>query len=451
MEDKQPYEYFMKPDPEQSKYIGPVLHELDPLTGMEMAYRNAFVGMTRNAPEHMRREVQVIVGFNSKPCHPHIRIDKAKPLQGWYQPKLNLKRNSRPRPCYTEALLTEPYGGYCAVGCAFCYINSGVRGYRGSGLISVPINYGTQVREMLSKINTASAGYFSSFTDPFVNLENIYGNTRASAEAFVEVGLPIFFLSRRLYPSWAIDLLEHNKYSYAQKSLNTGNDQDYRLFSPGAASLESHLADIAKLRNRGIYVSIQVNPVVPGITSHEDIHLLFKKLSAAGANHVIVKFVEAAYSWAPTMVKNFTDRFGEERAREFGLLFTENQGGAQRSIAEAYRREAHQKYQQWATQYGMTYGLCYEYRRRTAADGPGSSWMSMGPEYTTAAQCHGQRVPMFTRSGPGLPFVEVPQCPPSGCLYCVESNNGSPACCNEALGRAEALRLSDLKKPVFPG
>ena len=98
--------------------------------------------------------------------------------------------------CMTDAVLTEPYGGYCTVGCSFCYINSGMRGYRGSGLITVPIDYGAQVARMIGKLRTGTAGYFSSFTDPFLPLESIYHNTRSGAEAFDRAGLPVFFLWR---------------------------------------------------------------------------------------------------------------------------------------------------------------------------------------------------------------------------------------------------------------
>lgn len=290
------YKYFMRPDPNQREFLGPIEEEDDPLTGMRAKFRMAKVGMVRNAKDDDKKEVKVYLGFNDVTYLPHIRIPNAKPLQGWYQDKHNDKRGSRARPCFSEAILTEPYGGYCTVGCAFCYVNSGFRGYRGTGLISVPVNYGEQVRNMLSKSRTSAAGYFSSFTDPFLPIEDVYHNTQQGAEAFVELGLPIFFLSRLSYPSWAIDLLKRNPYSYAQKSLNTGNDRDWHKLSPGAISLQDHIDEIAELRRQGIYTSIQVNPVVPGIVTHDDIRHLFERLAAVGNNHVIVKFVEAGYS-----------------------------------------------------------------------------------------------------------------------------------------------------------
>lgn len=442
------YRYFMRPDPSQREFLGPIEEEFDELTGKVARFRMAKVGMIRNAPEDQMREVKVYLGFDGVTYVPHIRIPNAKPLQGWYQDKHNDKKGSRARPCFSEAILTEPYGGYCTVGCAFCYVNSGFRGYRGTGLISVPMNYGEQVRNQLSKVRTSTAGYFSSFTDPFLPIEDIYHNTQDGARAFTDLGLPVFFLSRLAYPGWAFDLLKQNRYSYAQKSLNTGVDEDFKRLSPGAISLTDHIEEVRELRRQGIYTSIQVNPVVPGIVSHDDIRLLFERLAEAGNNHVIVKFVEAGYSWAPAMNERLLKRFGPERANKFIDLFTENQAGAQRTIAWEYRREAHELYRAWATELGMTYATCYEYRRGTAPGEP--SWLSVGREYTTADQCHGQRVPMFTRFDLKDQFREVQECGPTGCLHCADDNEGKPRCGSELFGAAKALRSPHFKNAVGP-
>lgn len=443
------YRYFMRPDPNQREFLGPIEEEFDEYTGMTAKFRYARVGMVRGAKDEDKKEVKVYLGFNDKTYLPHIRIPNAKPLQGWYQEKHNNKQGSRVRPCFSEAVLTEPYGGYCTVGCAFCYINSGFRGYRGTGLISVPTNYGDQVARMLSRAKTSSAGYFSSFTDPFLPIEEVYHNTQRGAEAFTNLGLPVFFLSRLPYPSWAFDLLKQNPYSYAQKSLNTGNDEDWQKLSPGALSLQEHIEEIAELRRQGIYTSIQVNPVVPGITSHLDIRELFERLAAVGNNHVIVKFVEAGYSWAPSMIQRLKKRFGAEKGQAFEDLFQENQAGSQKTIVEEYRMEAHKLYREWATELGMTYATCYEYRRMKPDEGKG--WMSVGREMTTADQCHGQRVPMFTRTDLAEPFREVEECPPTGCLYCADdTKDGKPRCGDENFGRAGALRAGDYRNAIEP-
>ena len=330
-----------------------------------------------------------------------------------------------------------------------CYINSGFKGYRGSGLVSVPMGYGDQVRKSLKKMQSSAAGYFSSFTDPFLPLEDVYHNTEEGATAFVNEGLPVFFLSRIKYPSWAFDILKKNPYSYAQKSINCPNQEDWKKLSPGAASLATHMEDIRELRKAGIYVSIQVNPIIPGVVNHEDVERTFEMLAEAGANHVIVKFVEAGYSWAPAMAERIRFRFGEERGSKFESLFTENIGG-QRTIVEEYRLEGHRRYREAATRMGLTYATCYEYRMERDAFGrvTNKTGVSVGREFLTADQCHGHRVPMFTRKTPDAPFKEVEECPPTGCLHCADDNDGKARCGSELFGAAAALRYPDLKVGV---
>ena len=441
---KQAYQFFMRPEPKED--LGPIQEEFDQLTGRVMKFREGRIGMVRNAPDDMKKVVRIYI----EPL-PHIRIEDAKQLQGWYQnsDRAEPEQRNRPRPCFTDAMLTEPYGGYCTVGCAFCYVNSGFRGYRGSGLISVPIHYGDQVRRQLSKLKTSAAGYFSSFTDPFLPLEDFYHNTQQGAQAFVDNGLPIFFLSRLQYPDWAIDLLRRNRYSYAQKSINTPDPETWRKLSPGALGLEEHLEDIRKLRAAGIYVSIQCNPIVPGVVTHSDVEHLFERLAEAGANHVIVKFVEAGFSWAPAMVERIIKRFGEERGNAFRDLFSDNIGG-QRTIVEDYRMEGHRRYSAKAAAVGLTYATCYEYVYERDPDGNilSKRGYSIGKQFLTADQCHGHRVPMFTRTDLAQPFVEVEECPPTGCLACADDNNGEPRCGSALFGSAKALRLPDFRKSI---
>jgi hypothetical protein len=74
--------------------------------------------------------------------------------------------------------------------------------------------------------------------------------------------------------------------------------------------------------------------------------------------------------------------------------------------------------------------------------------VSIGGDFLTADQCHGHRVPMFTRRELDQPFREVEECPPTGCLACADNNGGKPRCGSELFGQAKALRLPDLREAV---
>lgn len=331
-------------------------------------------------------------------------------------------------------------------------MDAGIYGGRGSGLMSVPVGYGDYVRKQIAQMRQAAPFYLSSFTDPFLpGLENFYHNTENAMREIDRAGLPMFTLSRVAYPPFAYDLLARNPHSYAQKSLNTPDEADWKKLSPGAISLAEHMAEITELRRRGIFVSIQVNPIMAGITSHDEVETLLEMLAEAGANHAIFKMVETSQPQAQAMIDKTALKFGDNRAAIFRDLFVENNCGSQRTITEEYRREGFARYTRKATALGMTAALCYEYGRDPTHP---TGWRSIGPEYKTTPNCHGPASVMYTRSrthsdsGKPVAFREVTECPPSGCLSCAKENEGAPRCGNATAGLALAKVFKDFKEAV---
>lgn len=438
LEYKDPYAYHMRSESHYNK--API--EIDPETGWRYTYRE--IGMTRNAKDEDKKLMKVYL----EPV-PHVVVDQDIKMRGWYKAK-HEPAAVRPRPCFTDALLTQPYGGFCHVGCGFCYINNGVRGYRGQGIATVDPNYGEKITKQLRGMRKAAAVYMSSFIDPFIELEDHYHNTQKCAEAADAVGLPMFFLTRKQIPGWAYDLVAKNKYSYMQMSINTSNSADWRKLSPRALSLEAMIDQVRECKRRGIYVSIQVNPIVAGVVSNEDIVALIHMLGQAGADHLIFKFVEIVYPSAPAMVMNMEKRFGD-RALKFKDLFTQNIGGV-KTIAEEYRKAALDIYSRECKKAGVTMSLCYEYEYdRNPETGAilSHTGKSMAPRYTTSDQCHGHRVPIFTRNSADEMFVPMEECPPTGCLYCGEKFGGEDKvpCGNPELAAAIAWEPKHLKTP----
>lgn len=425
-----PYAFHMQNEPHLNK-IEPVVDEE---TGWRYTFRD--IGMTRNATEENTKEMKVWLD----PL-PHVVVDQDIPLRGWYKAK-HEPAAVRPRPCYSEALLTQPYGGFCSVGCGFCYINNGTRGYRGQGITTVDPNYGAKIRKQIGGMKLGTAVYMSSFIDPFMELEQFYHNTENTARAATDAGLPIFFLTRKEVPGWAYDLLKLNPHSYQQFSINTSDPDDWRRLSPRAISLEQMLGQVSEMRRQGIYVSIQVNPIVAGITSNEDIVRLIHTLAERGAHHLIFKFVEIVYPSAPSLIWQMKKRFGEERGARFEALFNCNIGGV-RTISEEYRKAALDLFSVECKKAGVTMSLCYEYEFERDASGKvlRSRGVSMGPKYMTSDQCHGHRVPMYVRDNLAEPFRPLEVCPPSGCLTCGEQSGGDDKvpCGSPALGSAMAL------------
>lgn len=434
-----PYEFFMRNEPHLNK--SPI--EVDPVTGWRFTSRD--IAMTRNAKAENKREHKVFLD----PI-PHIVLSQDIPLRGWYKAK-HEDSSVRPRPCYSEALLTQPYGGFCSVGCGFCYINNGTRGYRGQGIATVDPEYPEKIKKQLDKMKIGTAVYLSSFTDPFQELEDHYHNTQRTAEYATDAGLPLFFLTRKAVPGWAYDLLKKNGHSYMQFSINTSDPETWRKLSPRAASLETMLWQVAEMHRQGIYVSIQVNPIMAGIVSNDDIQALIHLLAKNGADHLIFKFVEIVYPSVQSLVYQMVQRFGEERASRFSDLFTCNIGGV-RTIDEDYRKQSLDLFKTECRNAGVTMATCYEYEFERYADGSIASARgeTMGAKYLTADQCHGHRVPMYVREDLAQPFRPLEECPPSGCLTCGDQHGGDDKvpCGSAMLGSAPQLLPKDYR--VWP-
>lgn len=345
--------------------------------------------------------------------------------------------------CYTEALLTSPYGGYCPVGCAFCYINNGSRGYRSTGIPTADPDYPEKYHAWLKKCMIAGAGYMTSFSEAFHPLEDTYHITQRLTNVFVEEGLPIFYCSRKLPAEWAIEALQKNPYSYMQWSINTSNPADFRKLSPGAAKLEDMLRYMERMSKLGIYISIQCNPINAGITTLPELVELVRMLSQAGANHVIFKFVEQVANTRNVIIDRLkARRFDKHRIELMDRMFNQVIGGVytiQQDIRVAWLKELLVA----TREHGITMSTCYEYYE----DGKGGA--NLAPYFTTSDQCHGRGIPVHYRPAPGEKFQPLPGCFRKGCLYCAE--HGTRACRNERLQQATALDYSDLRNTVITG
>jgi hypothetical protein len=148
-------------------------------------------------------------------------------------------------------------------------------------------------------------------------------------------------------------------------------------------------------------------------------------------------------------VERVQKRFPDERGKKFAELFNQNIGG-QRTIQEDYRIQGHDLYRAHATKRGVTYALCYEYKyaRDAAGEIINKVGVSMGADYLTADQCHGHRVPMFSRDELTDDFAEVKSCPPAGCLTCAGDTPAEVPCGSARFGAGKALRYADYKHPI---
>lgn len=340
-----------------------------------------------------------------------------------------------------------------------CYVNDGVRGYQASHVSTVDPSYPDKFADYLKRMKISGAVYITPFTEPFGDLEEKYHNTQRLAEAVVKEGLPLFYTTKRVPPSWAINSLVHNPYSYIHFSINTSNSNHYKAFSPGAARYEDLLNAVRTVSQVGIFVGIQCNPIHVGITSLDDVKRLVDECKSAGAKHFIFKFVEKIIPTKQEFLKRLyaIKAFGVPAVCEFENSFNQVMGGVYTThIATRIRYlEALLEYTRAS---GATMATCHEYytgvepilvEAEEIEEAQELKLMQLGPWYTTSDQCHGRGVPIYYRPDGKGPFEPLPGCYRKGCLWCADY--GTKACDNGKLLRAEALKYRDFRAIELKG
>ena len=359
---------------------------------------------------------------------------------GDYQPHPSVARLRQlelieePIPVYD--LQTES-GNFYAEGILVhnCYVDFGSRGYHATGLPAVNERYPEFMAKQLSKMRIVAPAYMSSFTEVFQQLEDTYHVVRRLTEVLVRENVPIFYLSRKIPPSWAEEALLANPYSYMQWSVNSGSEEVYRKLSPGSFRLEELYRAVGKYRQLEVYTSFQINPILPGIVDLENIKTLVSDLAQAGANHVIFKFCESNLGSYRELVERL--RSGRlQGVDEFESLMTQIIGGV-RTIRQDYRIAWLKELLPHTRALGITMSLCYEYYDN------GKAGANLAPWFTTSDQCHGPAAPIHFRAALGQPFRALPGCYRKGCLYCGE--RGTKACQNDTLLAAKALQYKDYR------
>jgi DNA repair photolyase len=301
--------------------------------------------------------------------------------------------------------------------------------------------YPDALRKQVGSMQMASAAYMSSFAEPFQILEGQYNVTQRLSQVFIDNNLPMFYLSRLIPPSWAIDALQQNPYSYMQWSVNTSNDAVYKKMSPGSYHIDDVLKSVNHLSSLGIYTSFQCNPILPGIVTLDELVTLVHLAAQAGLRHIIFKFVEQVFNNRKLLL----DRLRANRLEgvdELDKVFTQTIGGVY-TVDQDVRLEWLNVLLEETRKADITMSLCYEYY----ADGAAGA--NLAPYFTTSDQCHGRGVPVYYRPEPSKQFEPLPGCYRKGCLYCADY--GTKACNNEILQEARALTYKDYRSIRLQG
>jgi DNA repair photolyase len=361
---------------------------------------------------------------------PHILVESKKEIHGWY-----LKE----RECTSERMLLNPYNG-CANDCVYCYARSypgHFKNYREKGLVTVFKDFDRVVASQLDSVAVASCGYLSPVTDPFQELEDVYGLSQSIVKVFVDRGLPIEFITKSRIPPGVLQLMSGQKHSFGQVSITTVDEEKRRLLMGGGATSGELWKQVEAIRSNGMHTVVRIDPIIPFITDTEDeLCELVSRSCDCGACHIIASVMDI-----PTGLNSFV----LERLRPFGngtvhdliRLYAEKIGGSLNADVH-YRRHLFDRLRALCDKTGVTFALCMEFELT------GSGPVGLNREFSSSVNCEGIDIPIYVRDG--STFRPAADCDGS-CLTCQNAVCGIDELALAAgPGKKKSFNLSDYRR-----
>lgn len=185
----------------------------------------------------------------------------------------------------------NPYRG-CEHGCIYCYARP-THEYLG---FSAGLDFETKLfakmeaptllrAELMKKSWKPQVLVMSGITDCYQPIERELKLTRGCLEVLAEFKNPVVIISKNYLVTRDIDILKEmatQQLAHVVMSITTLDKEIARTMEPRASTPDRRVKAVEELTAAGIPVSVNMAPIVPGLTDHE-IPALLKRAAEAGA------------------------------------------------------------------------------------------------------------------------------------------------------------------------
>lgn len=337
----------------------------------------------------------------------YVEVKSNKKIHNWYPGK---------RECTSERILLNPYIG-CEVGCFFCYALSYPGRFqkaRKENLIFVYENFFENVKSQIDKINVAFCGYLSPVTEPFQEVEKIYHISERIIELFVDMNIPVEFITKEVIPDSVIEKIKNQKHSFGQVSILTIDEELRKKLMKKGAKTDELFKNIEKLAKNGIFSVCRIDPIIPYITDDkEKLKNLIKIAVDKGARHIIASVMDIPGRIKNDVFAHIKENFGELTLREIVKLYNEKIGTWYNADIN-YRRNIFGFLREICDKYNVSFALCMEYEIKNG------KITGLNREFMTSRNCEGIDIPVYFRKNKTFyPFI----CK-GNCLNCKENKCG---------------------------
>jgi DNA repair photolyase len=217
----------------------------------------------------------------------------------------------------------NPYRG-CEHGCAYCYARP-THEYLG---YSAGIDFESRIlvkenaakllaRELAKPSWKPQVLALSGVTDAYQPVERKLKITRSCLQVLSEFRNPVGIVTKNHLVTRDADYLKElagvNAAAVAI-SITTLDSSLARILEPRASSPSQRLEAVTKLREAGIYVGVNVAPIIPGINEHE-IPSITRAAAKAGAHFASYTIIRLPLTVAPVFVAWLDNHFPDRKEK----------------------------------------------------------------------------------------------------------------------------------------
>ena len=177
-------------------------------------------------------------------------------------------------------------------------------------------------QEFMAKRWQPQVVMMSGVTDCYQPAERQFKITRECLKVFNQFRNPVSIITKNALVTRDIDILKELAEKHCVSvtlSITSLNDQVAKVMEPRASVPAARLKAITALAENGIPVSVNVAPIVPGITDHE-IPVILKAAADAGAQSAGYVVVRLPYSVKDLFVDWLERPFPEKKSRVLALI-----------------------------------------------------------------------------------------------------------------------------------
>ena len=260
----------------------------------------------------------------------------------------------------------NPYTG-CSHRCIYCYITA----YIPNAFNCRPKeNLLMKVRRDIRKIDRSVVISMSNSSDPYPSIEKDLGLTRNVLRLFKDYGLRVLIITKSDIVARDVDILSSMR-SSVSFTITTMDEEIASKLEPFAPSPWKRVNAIEKLVEKGINVSVRLDPIIPYLNDDEkSIEEVISAIADAGALHIVTSTFKPKFdSW-----KRFKKVFPNIANKLYNYYFKLGEKiGSSRYLPLSIRKELMKKVRKIVIRYGLSFATCREgfpeLRTATSCDG----------------------------------------------------------------------------------